>query len=91
MLSLRWISIDLECFDSVYCTPIISLTHARKTDTTPHTAPRSVGLLALEQHAEKTAAEGVVNLYNFCAGLSLIVLGVLYFVMVRACVRPMAR
>lgn len=44
----------------------------------------SVGLLALEQHAEKTAAEGVVNFYNFCAGLSLIALGVLYFVMVRA-------
>lgn len=46
-----------------------------------------MGLLALEQHAEKTAAEGVVNLYNFCAGLSLIALGMLYFVMVRACVR----
>lgn len=65
--------------------PTNQSTHHPPIQTHKHTQTQySVGLLALEQHAEKTAAEGVVNFYNFCAGLSLIALGVLYFVMVRA-------
>lgn len=44
----------------------------------------SVGLLALEQGQERTAAEDFVNLYIFAAGLGMIGLGVLYAIMVSA-------
>lgn len=49
----------------------------------------SVGLLALEQGQERTAAEDWVNLYIFAAGLGMIGLGVLYAIMVSAtCFKP---
>lgn len=51
--------------------------------STTHIDACSVGLLALEQYAEKTASAGAVNLYIFCAGMGLVALGVLYFCMVR--------
>jgi len=46
-----------------------------------------VGLLALEQEAERRAAVNLANLFIFFAGLGLVGLGILYFFMGILCLK----
>jgi len=46
-----------------------------------------VGLLALEQEAERTSAVNMVNLFIYSAGLGLVGLGTLYFMMGLLCLK----